>query len=195
MKFWKLGGKSGEIYRKFITSSIQKNEEERLTLLGSLPKLKIRMTTGLLIIVTPEFKVYRGIPGFIDWRSHGRFSRFIKAGVYSGSDSEWLCLGEPLGSLVGTVVCGGCTFPSGAKDDPERQEYCKRWYKKNVHAWEKLHLTELRWGLSEEWQSFIAMWRPLFHNQEYVDVQRLKELEERNFYAGRQEKKSTSLTV
>ncbi len=139
---------------------------------------------GLIVVVAPHFKVHRGVPGFIDWRSHGRLNRFVSAGVYSAEEGEWLMFGQPLGQLVGSVLLGSCPLPVEAKS---AESLCRRWAEKHCHVWEKLHFEHLYWSVSEEWQSAVELWKPLFHNGEYVDVSRLRELEERNYNASSRE--------
>jgi hypothetical protein len=130
---------------------------------------------GLVVIVSPKFKPYRGVPGYIDWRSHGRFSKFIKAGVFHGNDGEWLLLGRPL-VQVGLVVCGGCELPENASEK-DTLGHLKSWQRTNEHVWKNLAMQRFHWGLSEDWIPFVEMWKTLFHNEQYVDVNTLRDME------------------
>ena len=132
---------------------------------------------GLIVIVSPGFKVYRGVPGLINWRSHDRLNRFVRTGVFTGADHDWLLFGSPLGDAVGSVLLGGCALPSAKSTHSKAEEMLKSWIDRHQHVWKGMKLKEMVWSVSEEWLPHVELWAALFHNDRYVDVKRLEALE------------------
>lgn len=127
-------------------------------------------TDGLVIIVTPDFKVHRGVVGWVEWCMHGRLSRFILEGRYSGEHGSWLHVGLPFGMSSFPVVLGGCSI-----DDPsDLKKKCQKWYAENQYVWKKLGFKRMKWSLSEEWLPHQDVWGSVLAAEDFVSFDSLK---------------------